>query len=170
VASGGGTSARRGDGGRDGAVHVRPVLMSLQVALANDAALAGDDPAVEAAVAHLVEALGPALRQAAQELAEQAANEVSAQLSDRAVDVVLVDGDPTLRVSDARPDAAATTPNEELDARITLRVPPTLKRLIEDAAEATGASVNAWVVDALAARTRRTRSGHGNRVTGTFDL
>src|ERR671910_3036621 len=103
--------------------------MSLQVALANDAALAGDDPAVEAAVAHLVEALGPALRQAAQDLAEQAANEVSAQLSDRAVDVVLVDGDPTLRVSDARPEAASTTPNEELDARITLRVPPTLQQL-----------------------------------------
>jgi hypothetical protein len=144
--------------------------MSLQVALANDAALAGDDPAVEAAVAHLVEALGPALRQAAQDLAEQAANEVSAQLSDRAVDVVLVDGDPTLRVSDTRPDAAAATPSEELDARITLRVPPTLKRLIEDAAEATGASVNAWVVDALAARTRRARTNLGNRVTGTFDL
>jgi HicB family len=151
-------------------MHIQPVLTAMQMALANDAALAGDDPAVEAAVAHLTEALGPALRQAALELAEQAAGEVTAQLSDRTVDVVLVDGDPALRVTEARPDDEDPASSEDLDARITLRVPPTLKRLIEDAAETTGASVNAWVVDALAKRTRRANNAAGHRVHQTFDL
>ena len=60
--------------------------------------------------------------------------------------------------------------NEDLDARITLRVPPSLKGLIEDAAETAGASVNSWVLDALSRRARKSDQGHGFRMTHSFDL
>ena len=62
--------------------------------------MAGGDVAVEEALDHLVAALGPAIRQAAMDLAEQAAVEVRAQLPDRSVDLVLADGDPSLRIAE----------------------------------------------------------------------
>jgi hypothetical protein len=149
-------------------VHVRPVVNEIRSALAGQAALAGGDPTLDAAVAVLTEALGPALQLAALELAQQAAAEIGAQLPDRVVEVMVQDGDPVLRVAD-RPGAESTAPTEELDARITLRLPPSLKRLIEDSANVDGDSVNTWVVDALSRRTRRSGPS-GNRVTESFDL
>jgi hypothetical protein len=103
------------------------------------------------------------------DLAEQAACEVRAQLSDRAVDVVLVDGDPSLRIADATAPADPLS-SEELDARITLRINPSLKRLIEDAAESAGASVNSWVLDSLSRRARKPDKTFGFRSSHTFDL
>jgi predicted HicB family RNase H-like nuclease len=149
-------------------VHVQPVLNGLRAALVTQGALAGDDPAVEAAISSLVDALGPALRLAALELAEQAAAEVDAQLTDRSVQVTVSEGDPALRVTDAV-ETAAEPSREEFDARITLRLPPSLKRLIEDSATIDGDSVNAWVVDALSRRAKRSVDP-GRRVTESFDL
>src|SRR5215218_9003235 len=138
-------------------MHVQPVVAGLQSSLLNLAGAARAEPAVHAALQQITEALGPALRLAATELAEQAAAEVGAQLPDHAVEVVLIDGDPTLRVLDAPPATGHVhpPPAEDLDARITLRLTPRLKHLVEDAAQLAGESVNAWVVDALATRTRR---------------
>jgi hypothetical protein len=124
---------------------------------------------VESAVTQLVAALGPALQVAAMEIAEQAAAEVRAQLPSQTVDVVLSDGDPTLRIGDAPRATDRRSPAEDLDARITLRLPPTLKQLIEDAAQSTGDSVNAWVVDALGKRAGRERRG-GRHYNESFDL
>jgi hypothetical protein len=150
-------------------MQVQPIINAVQAALASQGSLAGGDVAVEEAIDHLVSALGPAIRQAAMDLAEQAAWEVRAQLPDRTVDLVLSDGDPALRIADA---AVPTEPSssEELDARITLRVAPSLKSLIEDAADAAGASVNSWVLDALSRRARKLPQGHGFRTTHSFDL
>ena len=150
-------------------MQVQPIVNAVQAALAAQGSLAGGDVAVEEAIDHLSSALAPAIRQAAMELAEQAACEVRAQLPDRTVDLVLSDGDPSLRIADA---AVSTEPTstEELDARITLRVPPSLKTLIEDAAESAGASVNSWVLDALSRRARKPAQGHGFRMTHSFDL
>jgi hypothetical protein len=103
------------------------------------------------------------------DLAEQAACEVRAQLPDRTVDLVLADGDPALRIAEATVSAESSS-SEELDARITLRVPPSLKSLIEDAAETAGASVNSWVLDALSRRARKPQQGRGFRMTHSFDL
>ena len=100
--------------------------------------VAGGDPEVEAAARALLTALDPAIRQLAYDLAEQAAAEVTAQLPSHEVDVVLTDGEPTLRVRPVEGGEAASA-GESLDARITLRLPPTLKELVESAAE-TGAS------------------------------
>lgn len=149
-------------------MQVQPVINAVQAALASQGSLAGGDAAVEEALDHLVGALGPALRQAALDLAEQAAVEVRAQLPDRTVDLVLTDGEPSLRIAEAAVSEPAS--GEDLDARITLRVPPSLKNLIENAADGAGASVNSWVLDVLARRARKSEQGHGFRMTHSFDL
>lgn len=152
-----------------GNMQVQPIINAVQASLAGQGTLAGGDVAVEEALDHLVAALAPAIRQAAMELAEQAACEVRAQLPDRTVDLVLVDGDPSLRIAEAV-IPAESAPTEDLDARITLRIPPSLKSLIEDAAEAAGGSVNSWVLEALSRRARKPDTGHGFRMTHSFDL
>lgn len=150
-------------------MQVQPIVNAVQAALASQGSLAGGDVAVEEAIDHLVSALAPAIRQAAMDLAEQAACEVRAQLPDRTVDLVLADGDPALRIAEAAVSAESSS-SEELDARITLRVPPSLKSLIEDAAETAGASVNSWVLDALSRRARKPQQRQGFRMTHSFDL
>lgn len=149
-------------------MQVRPIITTVQAVLLNQASLAGDDPAVELAVQQLVEALAPALQSAAYELAEQAAAEVRAQIPEHGVDVVLEGGDPVLRVGDAPTSGDRRQPSEDLDARITLRLTPTLKQLIEDAAQSAGDSVNSWVVDTLGKRARG--RGSSKQYTDSFDL
>jgi tRNA(Ser,Leu) C12 N-acetylase TAN1 len=148
-------------------VQSEPVLTRLIAGINSQLALAGGDPDMDSAVQLLVEALAPAFRQAVLELAEQAAAEVSAQLPDRRVEVVLGDGEPHLRVV----EEAANTElrSEDYEARLTLRLPPSLKELVEQAAELAGESVNSWVVESLSSRTRRAGRG-GRRVVGSFDL
>src|SRR3954454_23931365 len=98
-------------------MQVQPIINAVQATLAGQGSLAGGDVAVEEAIEHLVAALGPAIRQAAMDLADQAACEARAQLPDRNVDLVLVDGDPSLRVAERAMQADAA-PAEDLDARI----------------------------------------------------
>ncbi len=150
-------------------MQIQPIINSVHAALASQGSLAGGDVAVEEAIDHLAAALAPAIRQAAMDLAEQAAVEVRAQLPDRTVDLVLSDGDPSLRIAESAV-AAEPTLSEDLDARITLRVPPSLKALVEDAAETAGASVNAWILDALSRRARKPQQNAGYRTTHSFDL
>jgi hypothetical protein len=149
-------------------VNVQPVINTVRATLSHQAALAGSDPAVAAAVNQLVETLSPALRLAAMELAEQAAAEVRAQLPGHSIDVVVVDGDPGLRVVETPADDARQS-TEDFASRITLRLPPSLKELVEGAAERTGESVNAWIVDALGRGTRKIGKS-GRRITESFDL
>jgi predicted HicB family RNase H-like nuclease len=83
------------------------------------------------------------------------------------VDLVVVDGDPTLRVSaDVGGQVSAT--DDEYEARITLRLPQSLKSLVEQAADTSDESINSWVVKALASRARA-RSG-GQHFTGVIEL
>jgi hypothetical protein len=148
-------------------VQLEPVLSAVRANLAGQVVLGGMDPQVEAAAAHLTDTLGPALRNAAIELAQQAAAEIDAQLPDHAVAVVLNGADVELRVDERAP--TATEPDEELDARITLRLPPSLKQKIEWFASVDGESVNSWVVDALNKRARRNAPG-GRNMNEEFDL
>jgi hypothetical protein len=150
-------------------VHVAPVVNQVRAALVSHASLAIGDPAVDGVVAQLVDGLDAALRQAALDLAQQAAAEVGAQLPDRSVEVVLADGDPMVRVGEATTAAIDARAGEDFDARITLRLPPSLKRLVEDAASTAGDSVNAWVVEALARGATRS-DRRERRYTEGFDL
>jgi hypothetical protein len=149
-------------------MRLDPILTDLEAAVSVQIGAAGADPVVEAAAGQLLAALRPALRAAGLALAEQAAAEVGAQLGDRRVDVVLEGGEPALRVTEVGP-AAASAADEDFLARITLRLPPSVKALVEEAAEDAGDSVNQWVVNALSARARRT-GRVGSRVSGSFDL
>ncbi len=149
-------------------MHLAPIFTAIEAAVSTQLAVAGGDSTMEAAASQLLSALEPAIRQVGMELAQQAAIEVGAQLGDRTVDVVIVDGEPQLRVSQAQ-DVESATPEEDFDARITLRLPPSLKGLVEVAADETGDSVNAWVVKALTSNARKS-SKVGRSVRGSFEL
>jgi hypothetical protein len=149
-------------------MHLTPVLTALEAAVSTQLAVAGGDSTMEAAAAQLLAALEPALRQVALELAQQAAEEVGAQLGDRTVDVLIVDGEPQLRVSQTS-DVDPAALEEDFDARITLRLPPSLKGLVESAADQTGDSVNTWVVKTLTSGARKS-TRVGRVVRGSFDL
>lgn len=152
-------------------MQVEPLLHALRARVRSHADLGGGDAGLEDAVDLVLDALDPAVRHLALDLAQQAAGEVGAQLTDRTVEVVLVDGDPHLRVTDAVAEAEPTAAeDEEFDARITLRLPPRLKSLVEEAAETAGASVNGYLVDVLASKARRPADRPGGRVRTTLDL
>lgn len=129
--------------------------------------LAGEDPAVEAAGEAILAAIEPAIRQAGMSLAEQAAAEVGAQIPDRKVDVVLTDGQPSLVVRES--DATITVSTDELDARMTVRLPENLKDDIESAAQDLGDSVNTFVVRALAGTTRASKTSSRATFEGTIE-
>ncbi|MFO7549058.1 MAG: toxin-antitoxin system HicB family antitoxin [Acidimicrobiia bacterium] len=147
-------------------MQIDPIVNQVRAAVDQQVVLAAAGEEVEAAAGLLVSVLEPTLRQAVFDLAQQAAAEVSAQLGDRSVEVAVVEGDPVLRVTETTPPPVAD--DEDYEARITLRLPPSLKRLVEDAAGETGDSVNSWVVGTLTSRARRATTG--GRVTGSFDL
>src|SRR3989337_3301250 len=108
------------------------VLAYLEAAVANQVMLAGNDPAVENAARAILTVLEPALQQAALDLAQQAAEEVEAQLGDQRVEVVLSDGEPSLRLG--TPDGEPVITTEGYEARLTLRLPARIKELVEEAA------------------------------------
>jgi len=142
-------------------------MTRLETAVEQQVLISGGDADFEAMASSLLATLEPVVQQIAFDLAEQAAAEVSAQLAGRRIDVVLSEGEPTLRVGDAEESETVTA--ESLDARITLRLPPALKERVEEAATDGGESVNAWLVRTLASQaSERVRRG-GRRVTGTIE-
>jgi hypothetical protein len=149
-------------------VHLDGLLAELEGSVRSQIALAGGDPGVEAAANAVMGALRPALQQAAFSLAEQAALEVNAQLSDQRFDVVLAEGEPVLKVSEMEA-AGTSSADQDLSARITVRIPESIKALVEDAAVGTGASVNQFVVDALSRKVSQ-KSGRRRTQRGTMDI
>jgi hypothetical protein len=147
-------------------MDVAGAIARFEATLAEQASLAGDDPALGAIRRTMLAALRPAMRELAMDLAEQAAAEVAAQLPEYDVDVVLREGDPLLSLRERAPSDAGSQEREDYEARITLRLPPSLKGLIEDAAGTAGESVNSWVVDAVSGAARRSRHKIGQRVQG----
>jgi len=90
----------------------------------------------------------------------QVALEVSSQLPNGHLDVRLAGQDPELiYVEDEGEEPQAQSAEDGLTARITLRLPDSLKVALEKAADAEGVSVNTWLVRAL----QRSVSGGGGR-------
>ena len=144
-------------------------LSQLEEAITRQVGLSGDDAAVEAAAGVILEVLEPTVRQIVIDLAQQAANEVSAQLPNHEVDVVMSDGEPELRLRAS--EAGGEVASGSYEARLTLRLPDSVKELIEDAAADTGDSVNSWVVKTLSSRVHVRHSGlSGKKVSGTVEL
>jgi HicB family len=112
-------------------------------------AAVGDESTARAAEL-LAVALEPAFGRRLQEALAEAALELSAQLERGRVDVRVAGGDPELvYVEDAEP-LRADASDEAFSARITLRLPESLKGRLEMAAASDGISVNTWLVQALA--------------------
>ena len=142
-------------------------MTRLAAAVEHQVVIAGADSQTDELARAILAAIEPAMRQVAFGFAEQAAAEVAAQLPGHDVDVVVEDGDPVLRVRQSGEET--TLVSESLDARITLRLPPRLKELVEVAADERGESVNTWLVKALSSRAEAGRRQRGRKITGTIE-
>lgn len=146
-------------------MNTQAIVARFEDQLVAQGRLAGDNPAVEQVVDALVSTLGPAMRQAALELAEQAAAEIGAQLTTGRVEVVLADGEPMMMF---RGEATEQSFNaDELEARMTVRLPSNLKAALEEAADDAGDSVNSFVIKTLA--TGATRGRKARRIRETLE-
>jgi len=129
-------------------------------------AAVGDESTARAAEL-LAVALESSLGRRLQEALAEAALELTAQLEDGRVEVRVTGGDPELVL--VLDESAGPEPvDEAFTARITLRLPESLKVRVETAAARDGASVNTWLVQALqrAVEPRRSSGASRNRLTG----
>jgi hypothetical protein len=140
------------------------VLEGLQQDLQNLGEL-GDERSVQVAQ-RLTEALGSNLRLKLLDLFSQAAVELSSKLPSGHIEVRLAGQEPELVFVDIPGETAGMT-GEELSARISLRLPESLKTAVEKASDREGVSTNAWLVRAIAraAESRPTHVG-GKRLSG----
>jgi hypothetical protein len=139
---------------------------ALQGDLARVAAV-GDESTARAAEL-LAVALESSLGRRLQEALAEAALELSAQLEDGSIEVRVAGGDPELVfVNDSRSVPPEAT-DEASTARITLRLPESLKSRLDAAAAASGLSVNTWLVQTLsrALEPRPPAGGNRRRLTG----
>lgn len=141
--------------------HVQAIVEDLQrIAAVGDEQTAG-------AAELLTVALESSLTRRLQEALGEAALELTSQLDGGRIEVRVAGDDPELvYVADAEP-----APSEHVDeayaARITLRLPESLKSRIEAAAASAGVSVNTWLVQALGrALESRSTVGGSRRLTG----
>jgi hypothetical protein len=145
-------------------MDITPFLDGLQRDLASAADAAGPDG--RAAADRMLLALEPALRLALMETLSQAAAEITAELPDAVVEVRLRGRDPELVVDRTEPaqpiQASAPTPAQDADeeveddgtiARVTLRIPESVKNKAEELAGRSGHSLNGWIVTVLRAAT-----------------
>jgi hypothetical protein len=146
-------------------MELEPHVEALRTEVAQLGAL-GDEQAA-AAAARLSDALGPTLSLRLLGLLSEAALEVSAQLPAGHVELRLTGQEPSLvYVADEAPAQPATA-DDELTARITLRLPDSLKTALEGAASQDGVSLNTWIVKSLARGLSLVAASRiGSRLTG----
>ena len=140
---------------------------------------AGEDVAKAAEL--LAETLESSVRLTLLDALSTAAADITARLGDTAVEVRLADGEPTFVVLTApadegyeEPAQAAGADQEAGTARLTLRLPDSVKGRIEAAAARDGTSVNTWLVRAASRALENPgrpgpaagRRGPGQRITG----
>jgi predicted HicB family RNase H-like nuclease len=146
-------------------MQLEPHAEALRAELARLAEL-GDEN-VAAAAARLSEALGATLSMRLLGLLSEAALEVSAQLPAGHVELRLAGEEPSLVYVSDEAAAQSTPADDALTARITLRLPDSLKTSLEAAAAKDGVSLNSWIVKALArGLTLAATSRIGSRLTG----
>jgi hypothetical protein len=140
------------------------VLEGLQEDLQGLAEL-GDERSAQIA-RRLGDALGSNLRLKLLDLLSQAALELNAKLPTGHIEVRLAGQEPELVFVDA-PGSDAGMAGEELSARVSLRLPESLKTTVEQAAAREGVSTNAWLIRAIA-RATESRPVHvsGKRLSG----
>ena len=141
-------------------------IQALREDLVRVAAL-GDDATTRAADLLSV-AIEASLGRQIQDVLAEAALELNAQLDAAHVEVRISGRDPELVL--VREDGTTPEPvDEAFSARITLRLPESLKQRVESAASRESSSVNTWLVQALQRSLEspnRSMSGSRNRLTG----
>ena len=141
------------------------VTTEIERALNAQLRLAGEDPAVADAAEAILIVYFKAIENAVMRLAEQAAGEAEAQLPGRSVGVEIREGVPVLSIREA--ETSFTIDTDDLEARITLRLSEKLKGILEDAADESGDSMNAFVVKTLTSKARE--RDKGRRYTGRIE-
>jgi hypothetical protein len=147
-------------------MQMAPHIEALQADLAEMAAL-GDEATAQAAQ-RLSVALRSSVGLRILDALTEAALEVSAQIPTGHVEVRLSGQDPSLVFVAEREAATPAVTEDDQSARITLRLPESLKARLEAAAAREGVSVNTWLVRALsrAVSSPRPSVRVGNRLTG----
>ena len=141
-------------------------VQALRDDLARVAAVGDDSTARAAELLSL--ALEAAFSRRLLEVLGEAALELTAQLDGGRVEVRFAGGDPELVLVREEESAALEASDEAFTARISLRLPESLKTRLEAAASREGVSVNTWLVQALtrAAEPRTPAGGSRRRLTG----
>lgn len=146
-------------------MQLEPHVEALRAELASLASL-GDEN-VAAAAERLSQALGSTLGLRLLAVLSEAALEVTSQLPSGHVEVRLAGQEPSLVYVETEDAPSAPAADDGLTARITLRLPDSLKASLEAAAAREGVSVNTWIVRALArGLSSATVSRIGSRLTG----
>ena len=140
-------------------MDITPYVESLRRDLLNAAEAAG--PEAREATERLSYALDSAARLALMEAISQAAAEITAELPTGGVDVRLNGRELEFAVhappapAEPAPAPSAEEPEEDRNvARVTLRIPESVKTKAEELASRSGHSLNTWLVNVVRAATR----------------
>lgn len=129
-------------------MQTAPYIEALQADLRELAALGGEE--VTAAADRLAVAIRSSAGLRLLDALGEAALEINAQLPSGHVDIRVVGQDPQfVYVEEERTEASAGPTEDGQTARISLRLPESLKASVEAAAAGEGVSVNTWLVRAL---------------------
>jgi hypothetical protein len=147
-------------------MQIEGYVQALRDDLARVAAV-GDESTARAAEL-LAVALESSLGRRLQEALAEAALELSSQLESGRIEVRIAGGDPELVLVRDEETAPAEPADEAFTARITLRLPESLKGRLEEAATRHGISVNTLLVQALQRHLepRSPSGGSRRRLTG----
>lgn len=144
-------------------MQITTYIDALRADLAAVAALG--DEAMARAGERVAAALDSSVRLRLLDVVAAAAEELSQQLPDGRAELRLVSGEPVLTfVPDERAPAPAV--GDDLQARISLRLPEALKAKVDAAAAQEGVSVNTWLVQAIARGLERRPHRVGKHLRG----
>ena len=150
-------------------MDLTPYLESVRADLE---AVAGSDEATLAVADRLARALEASLQLRMLDALGQAAQELGEQLSTGRIDVRLSGRDVHLVIAGDEPTIPEPPPVEDDGgvARITLRLPESVKARVEEQATREGISTNSWLTRAvtrgLDQHAQRRQRRTGNRITG----
>jgi hypothetical protein len=125
----------------------------------------GDDAVAEAA-RRISAALEPSLRLRLMDVLGEAAVELTGQLPNGHVDLRMSGGDPELLYVEEQ-GGPMPSADDALSARVTLRLPETLKSIIDAAAQDAGMSATTWLLQQISRSANPSRrTPGGRRMTG----
>jgi hypothetical protein len=124
------------------------------------------DEAVAEAARRIAAALEPSLRLRLMDVLGEAAVELTGQLPNGHVDLRVSGGDPELVYVEEQSGPMPSS-DDALSARVTLRLPETLKSIIDAAAQEAGVSANTWLLQQISRSANPSRrTPGGRRMTG----